>query len=385
MMRHLKLIEYALSSLVRRRWKHLSLVVVYSLTVAVVASVLLFSRALRDEAARLLAGAPELVVQRLSAGRHDAIPEEYGRAIAAIPGVAAVRPRAWGYHYDALTGANYTLMAAGELAGPLPGLRGRLPREAGEAALGAGVAAARKTDVDHDVILVDARGVGRAFTVTGVFSADSALLTNDLLLLEDADLRDFFALPAGSATDLAVTVRNPREVDTVAGKIKARFPDTRPITRRDVLRTYAAVFDWRSGMLLAALLPALGAFAILVWDRASGLSAGEKREIGILKAVGWGTGDVLLLKLWEGLIVSGVSLAAGLLLAEAHLVLFDAALIAHLLKGWSVLFPPFRLAPVPDAATLLSLALLTVGPYLAAIVVPAWKSAVSDPDSVLRG
>jgi ABC-type lipoprotein release transport system permease subunit len=383
--RHLKLIEYALGALGRRFWKNLSLVFVYTLTIATIASVLLFSRGLREEAARLLAGAPELLVQRLSAGRHDAIPETYLRQIAALPGVAAVRPRSWGYVYDPLTKGNYTLMAAETADGTLAGVTGRLPRAAGEAALGAGVAAARKITAGDDLILIDSRGTGRSFTVTGVFTTASALLTNDLVLLESGDLRDFFGLPDGLATDLAVTVRNPREVNTLAAKIKARLPDTRPITRADILRTYEAVFDWRSGMLLAALAPALAAFAILAWDRASGLSAEEKREIGVLKAVGWGTGDILMLKFWEGLIVSGLSLALGVILAEIHLLLFDGALLSRMLKGWSVLYPSFRLTPVPDADTILALALFTIGPYLAATVVPAWKSAVTDPDTVLRG
>lgn len=385
MIRHLKLIEYALGALARRPGKNLSLLFVYTLTIAMIASVLLFSGALREEAARLLAGAPELLVQRLSAGRHEAIPESYLREIAALPGVSAVQPRLWGYLYDPLTKGNYTIMAAGSHAGRLTGITGRLPHAAGEAALGAGVAAGRKVTAGDDLVLIDSRGTGRSFTVTGVFTAASALLTNDLVLLETGELRDFFGLPDGLATDLAITVRNPREVDTLAAKIKARLPDTRPITRLDILRTYEAVFDWRSGMLLAAFAPALAAFAILAWDRASGLSAEEKREIGVLKAVGWGTGDILLLKFWEGLIVSGLALALGVLLAEVHLLLFDGALLSRMLKGWSVLYPPFRFTTIPDAGTIAALALFTVGPYLAATVVPAWKSAVTDPDSVLRG
>ena len=49
---------------------------------------------------------------------------------------------------------------------------------------------------------------------------------------------------------------------------------------------------------------ALFAFIILAWDKATGLSAEEKREIGILKAVGWETSDILLMKFWEGAAVS---------------------------------------------------------------------------------
>jgi hypothetical protein len=215
--RHLKLIEYALGALARRSWKNLSLLLVYTLTIAMIASVLLFSKALREEAARLLAGAPELLVQRISAGRHDAIPESYLREIAALPGVAAVRSRSWGYVYDPLTEGNYTLMAVEAPDSILTGIAGRLPREAGEAALGAGVAAARKVGVEDDLILIDSRGIGRSFTITGVFTSASALLTNDLVLLEPRELRDFFALRDGTATDLAITVRN-HEVNTLAAK-----------------------------------------------------------------------------------------------------------------------------------------------------------------------
>jgi hypothetical protein len=57
--------------------------------------------------------------------------------------------------------------------------------------------------------------------------------------------------------------------------------------------TGARASSWRC---LAAIL----AFAILAWEKASGLSADEKREIGILKAIGWETGDVLKMKFWEG-------------------------------------------------------------------------------------
>ncbi len=385
MIRQIKILEYALGGLARRRWRTLSLLAVYALTVAVVASVLLFAAALRAEATRLLAGAPEIVLQRIVGGRHAPVPESHTARVAALRGVSAVQARVWGYYYDPLTKANLTLLGAPPAAGALGALVGRLPREAGEVAVGSGVAAARRLATDHDLILVDAAGIGRSFTVTGVFAADSALLTNDLVLMEPGDLRGFFALPDGEATDLVVRVRNPREIETVAAKIKTLLPDTRPVTRSDLVRTYDAVFDWRSGMLLAALAPALAAFAILAWDRAAGLTGEERREVGVLKAVGWGTGDLLLLKLWEALVLSGLALAAGLLLAQAHLVLFDGALLTGMLRGWSVLYPPFALAPAPEPALLATLALLTVGPYVAATLVPAWKAAVTDPDSVLRG
>lgn len=384
-MRQLKLLEYALSALWRRKGKTFAILVVYVLTVAALASVLFLTQSLRSEAELLLQDAPELVVQRLAAGRHTLIPEDYAVAIAAIPGVGKVQPRIWGYYYDALTKANYTLIGVRSKQGPLPLLAGRLPTGADECAVGQGVAETRDIEVGDDLILIDGDNLGVSLEVVGVFAAESRLLTNDLIVLEDEALRQFFRLPEGEATDLAVQVHNPREVNTVARKVVRLKTDARPITRSEILRTYDAVFNWRSGMLLSIFIAALSAFAILAWDKATGVSAEEKHEIGVLKAIGWDTGDVLLLKFWEGLALSLIAVLLGLLAAWVHVFWFGAPLLAMVVKGWSVLFPPFDLVPRVELQQLLALVLLTVAPYVVATVIPSWKAAITDPDTVLRG
>jgi len=125
-------------------------------------------------------------------------------------------------------------------------------------------------------------------------------------------------------------------------------------------------------------------FVIFAWDRASGLSAEEKREIGVLKAVGWETSDVLIMKFWEGAVVSLTSFTLGTLLAYAHVFLFDSSLFAPALKGWSTLYPAFRLVPAIDYYQMATLFFLSVVPYSIATIVPSWRASTSDPDSVMR-
>lgn len=384
-MRHLKILEFALAALARRRGKTLAIGAVFSLLVAVLASVLFLTGSLQRQARELLDQAPALVVQRTSMGRHDLIPREYAGRIAALPGVIQVTPRLWGYYFDSLTSSNYTVMAAQEGLPPLALLEGRLPRGPGECALGPGVAAARGVGPGEDLILIDSRNVGQVFEVVGVFRPASSLLTHDLVVLGAEDFVAFFGVPPGQATDLAVEVRNPLEVGTVARKIKQAAPDTRPLARSELQRTYEAAFHWRSGMVLAAFSAALLSFGILAWDRATGLSAEERQEIAVLKATGWDTADVLELKAWEGLAVSVASFLAGLALAYLHVFHGRAGLLRPLLVGWSVLFPPLKPTPFVDVYQVASLALLTVVPYLIATVVPSWRAASADPETFLRG
>jgi len=383
--RHLQILDFALASLRRRPLKNWAIIAVYAFTVAAVASVLLLTRAIREEAAQLLVGAPELTVQQVVGGRHSPIPVAEADVIRELPGVMGVEPRFWGYTYDAVTDSTITVMGVGPGEDSLELLEGRLPTAPVECAIGAGVAEMWGAEVGGEITLVNAATVGVIYEVVGTFTAPSALLTNDLVVMTADEAAYFLGLPDGTATDLAVRIANPAEVDTVAGKVKRTFPTSRPITRAEVLRTYDAVFHWRSGMMLAVLSGALVAFVILAWDKATGLSAEERREIGILKAIGWDTADVLELKMWEGLAVSLTSLLLGLIAALIHVFVLGAPLLMPVLRGWSVLFPELRPTPHIDPYLLFAIAFLTVVPYVAATVAPSWTAAVTDPDTVVRG
>ena len=385
MRRHLKILDFALASLRRRPFKNWAIVAVYACTVAVVASVLFLTQSIRREAAQLFVGAPELTVQRMVGGRHVPIDIEVRDTIAAYPSVVDVEPRFWGYTYDAVTESTITVMGVGPGAATIELVEGRLPTQPTECAVGAGVAAMWGSEVGGEIILVDAATTGVLYEVVGTFESPSDILTNDLVVMTAGEAALFLGLEDGTATDLAVRVANDNEIDTIAAKIKRAFPDSRPITRAEVLRTYDAVFHWRSGMMLAVFSGGLVAFLILAWDKATGLSAEERREIGILKAVGWDTSDVLELKMWEGVVISLSSLILGLIAAIVHVFVFGAPLLIPMLRGWSVLFPELHPTPHVDPYLLFAIGFLTVVPYVAATVAPSWKAAVTDPDAVVRG
>ena len=367
------LLDFAISSLARRKGKTLGLLMVYVLIVFVLASAMLFSHALRHEAAEVLAGTPEVLVQRLVAGRHDLIPDSHLATVRAIRGVKSAEGRLWGYLFDPAAAANYTLMVP--------------PTDApasGQVVIGSGVADVRDAAIGDVMSFRAHDGQLVSFTVKDIINRDSALVSADLFLVAEVDYRRLFGLPADRFTDIVVTVKNPREVRTVAEKIDAALPDTRIILRDEIKRTYESVFDWREGMTLLLLSGAILAFFIFAWEKASGLSAEERREIGILKAVGWETADVIGLKSLEGLLVSLSAFLLGYLLAWLHVFQFGAPLFAPVLKGWSVLYPDFRLTPYVDELQVATLFFFTVFPYTLATVVPIWRAATVDPDQVMR-
>jgi ABC-type lipoprotein release transport system permease subunit len=154
--------------------------------------------------------------------------------------------------------------------------------------------------------------------------------------------------------------------------------------RTEIQRTYDAVFGWRSGLMIVIYGAAALAFFIFAWDKATGLSAEERKEIAILKAIGWETSDILQMKFWEGTVVSLTAFLVGTALAYAHVFFTPAVLFAPLLKGWSTLYPAFRLTPFLNFGQLATLFFLTVVPYTVTTIIPSWRAATIDPDAVMR-
>ena len=367
------IIDFTLAALLRRKGKNAALLVSYTLIVALLASVMFLTHALRREADFVLQDAPEMVVQKMVAGRYDPLPLAYQDKIATIMGVRTVEGRLWGYYYDAGVGANYTVMTPTDT-----------PIVPGTIVIGEGIARTRKIAAGDLLPLRGADGQTNLYQVERLLSSESSLVSADLLLMAQDDFRTLFHIPSHLVTDLVLTVGNPSEMATIVRKITEALPDTRSIVKADVARTYDALFSWRSGIMVVILFSVVLSFLIFAWDKASGLSAEERHEIGILKAVGWDTSDVLLMKFWEGMAISLSSLMTGVLLAYVHVFFTSSALFQPVLKGWSVLYPDFRLTPFVSLYQIVTLFFLTVVPYTVATIIPAWRAATVDPDSVMR-
>ena len=386
------ILDFSLSSLWRRKLKNLGIMLVFALVIFLLGSFQMLTGALTNSAEAVLTNTPEITIQKMSAGRQEAIPLDYIERLRSIFGIRAIIPRVWGYYFDESSLANFTIMAMGSDSMPDAGklnltlAHGHFPKstEAGTAVIGRSV---------QDILRLGKRNIFslfrpdlslKSFTKVGIFSQQTDLLTNDLIVMNLADARDLFAIEPSMATDLCVYVTNPTEIETIAKKIAVLLPDTRVLTKNQIQKTYQVVFSWRSGFASICLLTALVAFAILAWDKASGLSPEEKREIGILKILGWETGDILAVRFWESTVLSALAFVMGCTAAYYHVAFFDASLLKPVMVGWSVIHPSFKLLPSVTLADLLLIFTFSVLPYLGATIIPAWRCSTVPPDSVIR-
>jgi ABC-type lipoprotein release transport system permease subunit len=389
-------LAFVFGSLARRRAKALALGGGLAFAVALVAAVLFLTDALRGEADRVRSAMPDVVVQRLVGGRPSVVRSADTAVVAdpPIPSVASVRARVWGYVFLPALQGNIVIVGIAKGAPSLDDVHGALSegrdlREGAHEML-AGATLARFLGLRlGDELGLPTTQPSTPLKLVGTFSSAAELYAADVLFCDERDARTLLSLGPDEATDLAVTLANSDESRVVARTVLDRFAaqgTTARVVERELLgRVYALGYGRRSGLVLAASIPALLALLVLAWDRASGLGPEEKREIAILKAVGWSTADVLRAKLLEATAIGALATAAGLLLAYAWVFWLGAPGLRPALVGWSVLYPEAPLTPMVDVAQLLGIALGVLAPFVSLSIVPAWRAATLDPMDAMRG
>ena len=390
---NLYLVEYAINALFRSRSKNIFILVVFTLLTALLTSVFLITGSIKHELHSTVDALPQITVQKIKAGRHYDIETSIADEIIGITGVSEAIPRVWGYYYFENAGVNFSLVGIDQYEQQYKNSFDAVVKKfdfdalnnKNQMVVGAGVRKVMKKSYYNNYFnFIKPDGSFIKVTLAGVFDGETQLESNDMILMAKETVREIFDIAEEKATDIVVKVPNPEEVPTIASKIKLLYPDTRVISTHDLKVSYQNIFDYKSGIFLALFTVALFTFFMIIYDKASGLSSEEKREIGILKAIGWRVDDVLKEKFYESFILSFLSYITGVLLAFGFVYLFQAPLLREIFVGYSQLKTSFELPFIFDIQTLFLVFFLSVPIYIAATIIPSWRAATLEVDEVIR-
>jgi ABC-type lipoprotein release transport system permease subunit len=232
----------------------------------------------------------------------------------------------------------------------------------------------------------------RLSKIVGLFKSDAPLWQSNLILTT-LDAAETVFDQVGMATDLLIMCR-PGYQDSITrtieqeisfGGAEGRNTIRLKVTQReDLLAMIPRGLLHREGVFTLHFLLAF-VVAILVLLVTSGLGLAERRrEIGILKATGWQTDEILLRSLVESLTLSFTGACAGLLLAWLWLRVFNGYWIAGLFLVGVDAAPdfsvPFRLTPIP-ALLCFVFAFVVV---LSGTLYSSWRAATVPPREAIR-
>lgn len=390
---NLYLVEYAVNSLLRQKAKTLFIFIIFTMLVFLISSVFFISNSIKHELKSTTEKLPSLTIQQLKGGKASYIDKAIVDDILSLAGVERAQARVWGYYFFENAGANFTLMGIDAFEQQYAGSLQKVVKleenietlENSQMLIGQGVKDILQQNYYpkfFNFILPD--GNMKKVDIAGVFKSDIELQSNDMVLVSKELAHEILGIEYDLATDITVEIANPEEVDTIVQKIQALHPNLRIVSKEDFKISYENIFDYKSGVFLALFIVSLFTFFIIIYDKVSGLSSSEKKEIGILKALGWGVEDILKEKFYESFAVSFSAYLLGIILAFVFVYILNAPVLRDIFEGYSQLKTTFSLPFVFDFQTLTLVFFITIPVYIAATIIPSWKVSTLDADEVIR-
>lgn len=387
------LIEYAINSLLRQKGKNIFILIIFTLLIALITSIFFISNSIKHELNLTIDKLPAITIQKLQAGKVVDIESSRADEIITIAGVEDVTSRVWGYYYFENAGVNFSIMGIDNYESQYTNSLTKIVNDTTKTDIldkdfmlvGTGVKKILKENYYNDYFnFITNDGSFKKIKIGGVFNSDIQLQSNDMIIVSKELAYEILGVEEDKSTDIVVKVSNPQELETIVNKIKLLYPDCRVITNEDFKLSYQNIFDYKSGLFLALFIISLFTFFIIIYDKTSGLTSSEKTEIGILKALGWKVDDILKEKFYESFIISFVAYILGVTIAFCFVYFLNAPLLRDIFEGYSQLKTTFNLPFVVDFQILTLVFFITIPIYIAATIIPSWKTATLDADEVIR-
>jgi len=348
------------------------------LLTTMMATGLLLSQALTATTSRLLDQGPDLVVRRVTPNGGQPISIHAANLARKIPGITEARPRIWGT--VPTPQAIVTVVAADRDAiGPLNANAAIQAPGRGEAVVGNGVSAPQ---TDANLVLQGAATI--TVRVTQRFPKKPDLVSHDIVMLHPDDARRLLGLAPDEACDLALAVFHPDEAEALLPELARVFPwPVHIATRQETRKHYATAFGRRGGLAALLYIPAVIALALLT-AAVIRQQIGSRSRVGLLKALGWTSRDIVALQITKAAIVGLPAIAGGLMLAYALVYAPSQTWAGTLLLGWQETAPIMPLDAGHAAAVFLEVAGILLIPYLAAVLWSSLVQAASNPHDLLN-
>lgn len=219
----------------------------------------------------------------------------------------------------------------------------------------------------------------KTFTVVGIFSSDASIWGSSLIFMSFQDAGELFG-KQGVATDIQIHSLPGHNSEIAADLYDIFQNEPYRVQDKQMVRLYFKKgFMLKEGIFTAlyTVAFALGIPAILV---ASGFGLSErKREVGIMKATGWDTLEVLELVSFEQLLISMLGASIAIVLSIVWVRIFHGAFIAQFFIAEMSLLPQFslpaRFLPLPCLLSFFFAFLLT----MVGSIYSSWKASVESP------
>ncbi|TET88797.1 MAG: ABC transporter permease [Sulfurovum sp.] len=378
--------------LFKQKGKHIGVVLISVIIIFLLSSVLFISSSLQNTLLGTLESQADFTVSRVQAGKTINTPSDWLDKVLEINGVSQVAPRVYGRYFFTPREKSFLVVgvdffdeqSSKELQSLVKGLDLKSFLSTDSMLVGEGVKSFLSEHYYKEHFSFKTpEGSFKKVKIHQTLPSQTNLIANDMIIMSIELAREIFGLGEDEVTDITFNVPNDAEWDNIISKLHLLFYDVRVVEKREIKKAYENLYNYKGGLFLILYLVAMVTFMLILYQRYSMVYSTERKEIGILRAVGWSIKDILKLKFYETVVVVLISFVLGVVFAYLYVFVLNAPLLSQIFLGGANLPNHVEFVPVLEFGLLGSIFLFYAIPFLAAVLIPAWKIAVTPPKEAM--
>jgi putative ABC transport system permease protein len=328
--------------LYRHRNKHVAIFIIASLIVFLLSSVMLISHALHFDLKRTLSYQPDFIIQKMRSGKNIDTPVAWIEEFSEIEGVTAAVGRVYGKYFYEPNEHHFTIVGIDlfdeqinqKFTELIDGIDIKAFLEKPNMIIGHGVK--EFLDQYHFFEYYVFRPPDRSKAEVNIyqtFPKESSLVSNDMIIMDIDLARHILGINENHVTDIVLYTPNELEADNIYIKLVLKHFDTRIVQKSEIATAYENLYNYKGGLFLILYCVVLLSFVIILYQRYAMIQSSDKKEIGILRAVGWSIKDVIVLKMSETFAVALLAFLVGFIAAYLYIFYADAPLLGAIFYG----------------------------------------------------
>ena len=379
--------------LLKHKSKHIAIFIISILIVFLISSVLFISNSLKKEAFSTLENQSDFVIQKINSGKILDTPISWIEDFSSINGIKNTQQRVYGQYYFMPENVYFTIVGLDlfeentnkNLKELLKILNISDFLKNDSMIIGNGIK--KIFDKYHYFDSYDFKIFNNKLTTVKIFKdlpQEANLVANDLIIMDINLAKKILNINEENSTDIVLNVPNDLEKQNIKEQLILKHSNIRILQKENLKKEYENMFNYKGGIFLVLFIVVIFTFILILYQRYSMISSSDKKEIGILKAVGWSIRDIIKLKIIENFIVGFMAFIIGVIIAYIFVFIFNAPILKNIFIGFSNVQNDFILNANIEFSTLITLFLFFIIPFLSAVLIPVWKIAVIDANESMK-
>ena len=379
--------------LLKHKSKHIAIFIISILIVFLISSVLFISNSLKKEAFSTLENQSDFVIQKINSGKILDTPISWIEDFSSINGIKNTQQRVYGQYYFMPENVYFTIVGLDlfeentnkNLKELLKILNISDFLQKNSMIIGNGIK--KIFDKYHYFDSYDFKLSNNKLTTVKIFKdlpQEANLVANDLIIMDINLAKIILNINEEDSTDIVLNVPNNLERQNIKEQLILKHSNIRILQKESLKKEYENMFNYKGGIFLVLFIVVIFTFILILYQRYSMISSNDKKEIGILKAVGWSIKDIIKLKIIENFIVGFMAFIIGIIISYIFVFILNAPILKNIFIGFSNIQNDFILNPNIDFTIIVTLFLFFIIPFLSAILIPVWKISIIDANESMK-